>query len=133
MPVLGFRSEFSTIVSCSNSFVEIPHAQALQQDPSAFWRGRMIDGSCCVLTVRVDTSWYTVSCTRSVHFSASLVELALKSFKVGNVGAFKRSTKLVNASAVLTRSLPGPYSVFSLNCRGRVYSFSGISLNCHTF
>ena len=72
---------------CSNSFVSIPHAKALQQDPSAFWRDRIIelfDYRCCVLTVRVDTIWYTASCTKSVHFSASLVELALKSANVGN-------------------------------------------------
>ena len=37
-----------------------------------------------VLTVRVDTIWYTASCTKSVHFSASLAELALKSANDGN-------------------------------------------------
>ena len=60
----------------------------------------MIDGPCCVLTVRVNTICYTISCTRSVYFSASPLELALKSFNVGNVGAFLRSTKLVNAFAM---------------------------------
>ena len=101
-----------TIGFCSNSFVSIPHAQALQQDPSAFWRDRIIDCPCCVLTVRVDTIWYTVSCTKSIHFSASLVELASKSANVGNTddaganvgnadaGAFNWSTKPVSASDV---------------------------------
>ena len=76
-----------TIGFCSNSFVSIPHAQALQQDPSAFWRDRIIDCPCCVLTVRVDTIWYTASCTKSVHFSASVVKLALKSANIGNADA----------------------------------------------
>ena len=73
-----------TIGFCSNSFVSILHAQALQQDPSAYLRDRTIDCTCWVLTVRVDTIWYTVSCTKSVHFSASLVELALESANDGN-------------------------------------------------
>ena len=82
---------------CSNS-VNISHAQALQQDASAFCRARIIDCPCCLLTVRVDTIWYTVSCTKSVHFSASLVEhVALKSSNVGNARALNWSTKLVNA------------------------------------
>ena len=69
---------------CSNSFVSIPLAQALQQDPLAFWRDRIIDCPCCVLTVRVDTIWYTASCTKSVHFSASLAVLASESANDGN-------------------------------------------------
>ena len=74
------REVIIAIGFCSISFVSIPHAQALQQDTSAFWR----DCPCCVLTVRVDTIWYTASCIKSVHFSASLDDLALKSANDGN-------------------------------------------------
>ena len=35
-------------------------------------------------TVRVDTIWYTVFCSKSVHFRASLVVLALKYANNGN-------------------------------------------------
>ena len=79
----------------SNSFVSIPPAQTLQQDPSAFWRDRIIDCLCCVLTVCVDTIWYTASCTKSVHFSASLIELTLKSANV--VNADDAGANIVNA------------------------------------
>ena len=69
---------------CSNSSASIPHAHTLQQDPSAFWRDRTTDCPCCVLTVRVDTIWYAIFCSKSVHFRALLVVPALKSANDGN-------------------------------------------------
>ena len=44
----------------------------------------MTDCPCCVLTVRIDTIWYTVFWSKSVHFRASLIVLALKPANDGN-------------------------------------------------
>ena len=70
--VVQISCESITKGFCSNSSVNIPHAQALQQDPSAFWRDRMIDGLYCVLTVCLDTIWYTISCISHVFMVTSL-------------------------------------------------------------
>ena len=63
----------------------------------------MIDVPCCVLILPVDTIWYIVSCVRSLHFSVTLVELALKSSNVGNAGAgsLKWSAKSDRTSPML--------------------------------
>ena len=93
--VVQIYREFTIIIGfCSNSFVSLPHAQALQQDPSAFWRDRIIDCPCCALTVRVDTIWYTVACIKSVNFSASLLESPSRRA----IGHFS-STIVINSNA----------------------------------
>ena len=113
--------ELTIIVGfCSYSFVNIPHAQTLQQDPSAFWRDRIIYCP-CALTTRVDTIWYTVSSTKSVHFSASLVESPSRcasgrfsSTIVINSNAFRCSTHKFQTCLLYNSCISMHRNVFTL-------------------
>ena len=60
----------------------------------------MNDVPCCVFILCADTIWYIVSCARSSHFSASLVEPVSKPSNVGNsgAGAFNWSTNSLRTS-----------------------------------
>ena len=96
---------------CSNSLVNIPHAQALLQNPSAVCRDRINDVPCCVWILRADLTWYIRSCSRSFHWSAP-VKLSLKSPSDGNpvdggtaavASALSSSTKSVSLSICVSR------------------------------
>ena len=77
----------------------------------------MTDCPCFVLTVRVDTIWYTVFCSKSIYFRASLVMLALKSVNDGNDDE-------VNAE---NDDAPGEHSVDQRNLLGHASFLVGPS------